>query len=89
MLSSEVESMEWELRALKQANRLLAQELSKSGKDKPMVCSVCKFFVQHYILEGNYISQVNYGRCMAGRIHCLMKKAEGKTCKYFQYKYEE
>ena len=40
MLSSEVESMEWELWALKQANGLLVQELSKGGKDKPMVCSV-------------------------------------------------
>ena len=89
MLSNEVMSLEREVEALKQTNRLLAQELSGNGKDKPMVCSVCKFFEQHYILEGNRFLQVGYGHCMAGRTHCRLKEAEGKTCKYFQYKYEE
>lgn len=89
MLSNEVMSLEREVEALKQANRLLAQELRGNGKDKPMACSMCKFFVQHYIMEGYCVTQVNYGHCMAGRKHTLLKEADGKTCKYFQYKYEE
>ena len=88
MLSNEVMSLEREIEALRQANRLLAQEIS-AKQDKPQVCSMCKFFKQHYISEGNRFLQVGYGHCMAGHTHCRLKEAEGKTCKYFQYKYEE
>lgn len=81
MLSESVQKLEQENVELKNEVAALKSALGIKEEEE-RACENCKFYIQHYIRDGNVFTKIYDGHCVKGRVK--RKKAK-EICKLFEY----
>ena len=80
MIANEVQKIENENRALRQAIKEMEKQFEEEQK-KPKACKYCRFYIQHYIRIGGSYSETYCGHCTHGR---AKDRKPDNTCDYFE-----
>ena len=77
--------VEQEMYALVEENKRLKEALAARVKEgnKPMACRFCRFFMQHYIKDGDRYTWTNSGHCKVGKSY-KRRTADNNPCEFFE-----